>query len=361
MNIPETFWMRMGSVGNAIRNRLDPAEGSDRTPILLNRATCLRFLFVFLMLATAPGWSAGQVTPPDRADDTIARVNGMIITRREFQVAYRQAVDRHAREGNPVDEAHLAPIRRSVIDDLVEEELLFQESRRMGIAVATDERDDAVAAARKHFADAAGTGQDPGGPAIDESRLRRMAHRQIAIERLLASTVIPSITIAEEEIRQFYDANQNRYHTPAKIRLRHILVRRPADNGAGGQDTPRRTMEEIKAKLDRGGDFAALAKEYSQEPPAAQGGDLGYLQRGQLLPALETAVFDLEVGEVSAIMTSEHGLHLFQVTDRRPATSTPLEAARPDIRKTLFELKRDRAVRAYIGALRKKADIQSAH
>lgn len=345
MNIPETFWRRKGSVGNAI---------------LPNRAACRRFLFVFLMLAAAPGWAVGQATPPDRADDTIARVNGTVITRREFQVAYRQAVDRHAREGNPVDEAHLAPIRRSVIDALVEEELLFQESRRLGIAVATDELDDAVAAAWKHFADADGTGQDPGGPAIKESQLRRMAHRQLSIERLLASAVIPSISIAEDEIRQFYDANPKRYQSPAKIRLRHILVRRPRDNGAGGQDMPRRTMEEIKAKLNQGGDFAALAKQYSQEPPAAQGGDLGYLQRGQLLPALETAVFDLEVGEVSAIMTTENGQHLFQVTDRRPATVTPLEAARLDIRKTLFELKRDRAIRAYIGALRKKADIQAA-
>jgi parvulin-like peptidyl-prolyl isomerase len=322
----------------------------------VGRALC-GGIFCLLLLGFAT--MSARSSDLNRADDEIARVNGVVITRREFQVAYRQAVDQHARDGHPVDEAHIAPVRRAVVERLVEEELLVQESRRRGIEVSQEEIAREVTAARGRFASAAAFEQELARKYMDETQYRRQLGRQLAIERLLARQVDPAITVTEEDIRQFYEANPQRYASPPKIRLRHILISK-SSSGRAPNDDARRRIEMIKRKLDQGEDFAALASRYSEEPTREQGGDLGYVQRGQMLPMIEKTAFDLAVGEVSPILVTENGFHLIQVTDRRAAEVTSLDDARPDIRTTLHQIKRDRAVHDYIASLRRNADIRAA-
>jgi len=301
-----------------------------------------------------------QSNAPDRGFDEIARVNGVVITRREFQVEYRQAVDQHAQEGQPVNEAYIAAVRRSVIQRMVEEELLFQESRRLGIVIPTEEIDAEVAAARARFKDRAAFEQELTRLYMDETQYRRKLHRQRAVERVIERLVMPSITISEEEIRRFYDTNPQRFQTPEKIRLSHILIRIAPGENPDDQTPARLKIEMIKDQLDRGEDFALLAEQYTEEPRREQGGDLGYVQRGQMLPQLEAVAFDLDVGAISPILATVHGFHLIRVTDRTPEKVTAFEDARPDIQRTLLHLKRERAVRAYIDVLRNNADIRAS-
>ena len=287
-------------------------------------------------------------------------MNGVVITRRELQIEYRQAVDKHANEGQPVNEAYISAIRRAVIQRMVEEELLFQESERLGIAVSTDELDDRIAAARARFDSESAFAQEIARLHMDERQYRRKLHRQMAIDRVIERQVMPSLSVSEVEIRQFYDANPQRFKTPEKIRLSHILIRFAPGESTDQPTQARRKIETIAAQLAQGADFAALAKDYSEEPRREYGGDLGYVQRGQILPQLETAAFDLEVGETSPILTTGHGFHLLRVTDRKPGKGISFEEARAEIRRTLLQLKRDRAVKGYVDALRKTADIRAA-
>ena len=323
--------------------------------------TASRVGLVVLSLLMMGGASANaQSGMPDRGNDEIARVNGVVITRRDFQIVYRQAVDRHAREGQPVDETHIAPLRHEVIQRMVEEELLVQESRRLGIRISSEEIDQDVAAAQTRFETPAAFQQEIAGLYQDETGYRRYLKRQKAIDRLLAQQVDPSVSISEEEIRRFYAANPQRYHSPEKIRLRHILIRKAAGNDNGSPDMAYRTISLIRERLDQGADFAELASEFSQESTKERGGDLGFIQRGQMPPSMESSVFSLEVGEVSPILTTGQGYHLVQVTERRAASAIPFEEARADIQKTLLQVKQKQAVRAYIETLRNRAEIQAA-
>ena len=316
-------------------------------------------LTLLLLLIGAPAVTA-QSAAPDRGLDEIARVNGVVITRRDFQIEYRQAVDKHADEGQPVNEAYIAGIRRAVIQRMVEEELLFQESGRLGIAVSTEEVDNRIAAARARFDSERAFTQEITRLHMDESQYRRKLHRQMAIDRVIERQVMPSLAVSETEIRQFYDANPQRFKTPEKIRLSHIFIRFEPGESTDQPTQARRKIETIAAQLAQGADFAALAKDYSEEPRREYGGDLGYIHRGQILPQLETVAFEMAVGETSPIVTTGHGFHLLRVTDRKPGKVTTFEDAHPEIRRTLMQLKRDRAVKAYVDSLRKKADIRAA-
>jgi len=297
---------------------------------------------------------------PDRGFDEIARVNGVVITRREFQVEYRQAVDQHAREGQPVNEAYITSVRRSVIQRMVEEELLFQKSRQLGIVVSREEIDREVAAARARFKDEDAFDQELRRRYMDETQYRRKLHRQRAIDQVIDRLVMPSITISEEEIRRFYDANPKRYQTPEKIRLSHIIVRLAPGENPEAQTPARLRMEMIQKRLNQGEDFTLLAKQYSEEPRREQGGDQGYVQRGQLQPQLEVVAFELDVGVTSPILITAQGFHLIRVTDRTPEKVMTFEDARPDIQRTLLLAKRDRAVQTVIETLRNNADIRAS-
>ena len=315
---------------------------------------------VIMVLLVGSSAVVAQSGAPDRGFDEIARVNGVVITRREFQVEYRQAVDQHAREGQPVNEAYIASVRRSVIQRMVEEELLFQESRKLGIVLSAEEIDAEVAAARARFQDEAEFERELSRLHMDKTQYRRKLHRQRAVDRAIERLVMSSISVSEEEIRQFYDANPKRYQIPEKIRLSHIVIRIPAGENPEDQTPTRLKIEMIKKRLDQGEDFAVLAQQYTEEPRREQGGDVGYVQRGQLLPQLDAVAFGLDVGEHSPVLVTPQGLHLIRVTDRQPEKVIAFEDARPDIQQTLLQLKRDRAVREVIDSLRQKADIRAS-
>jgi len=317
-------------------------------------------LVLVLALLTGAGLANAQPGVQNRGNDVIARVNGVVITRRAFQVVYRQAVDQHAREGHPIDETHLAPLRRKVIQHMVEEELLVQESRRLGISIAGETVDQDVAAARTRFETPEAFQQEIARLYGDVTGYRRHLKRQRAVDRLLTQEVDPAVSVSQTEMRRFYEANPQRYRSPEKIRVRHILVHKDGGAENTASDAGYRKISMIREKLAQGGDFADLAAEYSQESTGDRGGDLGFIQRDQMPPSVASVVFGLAVGEVSPILTTEHDYHLIQVTERRPATIMTFADVQTEIEKTLRGGKQKQAVRAYIDTLRKRAEIQTA-
>ncbi len=320
-----------------------------------------RLTFGIVMLVMGIMAIEVQAGSLDRSQDEIARVNGVSITRREFQVEYRTAVDRHAQEGNPIDEAHIAPIRQAVIQRMVDDELLFQESQRLGLVVTAEEINREVSAARARFKDAAAFKQELARQHMDETHYRVKLYRQRAIQRVIEQQVMPVVRISDDDLHRFYEANRKRYHIPEKIRLRHILIRAADEGDTVKKNAARRKIEMIRDRLIRGEDFERLAREYSEEPRREQGGDLGYVQRGKMLPQLETVAFGLAVGETSPILTTVHGFHLLHVTDRKPEREVSFKEARLDIQNNLLQVRRELALKKYLEELRKKADIHTAY
>jgi hypothetical protein len=106
--------------------------------------------------------------------------------------------------------------------------------------------------------------------------------------------------------------------TGVTVKARHVLLRLPADATPAQRDSVTKLAQSIRDRARGGADFAALAKQYSQEPGAQQsGGDLGYFGKGQMVAPFEQAAFALKVGEVSDIVETPFGLHIIKVEDRK--------------------------------------------
>lgn len=151
------------------------------------------------------------------------------------------------------------------------------------------------------------------------------------------TAIFDSLALTDDEVRQYYDANLSQYQTPGQVRASHILLRVEEDDD---EATAARAAE-LAAEARSGADFAALAREHSQdEANADNGGDLGLFGRGRMVPEFENAAFALAAGEISDPVRSPFGFHVIQVTEKQEEITQPFAEVRGAIENVL---KRERS------------------
>ena len=158
---------------------------------------------------------------------------------------------------------------------------------------------------------------------------------------------LDDIAVTDAEVSKYYDDNKAKFVQPEAVRASHILV-----------DTEDE-LKTVQAALNKGRDFAEVAKEFSTDPGSAgQGGDLGFFTKGQMVEPFEQAAFALKKGETtkSAVKT-QFGWHIIKVTDRRAAAQRPLEEAKPDIRAALLQRKQTEKLQSLVEAAKKKYPV----
>ena len=164
-----------------------------------------------------------------------------------------------------------------------------------------------------------------------------------------------SVRILESEIRRQYDANPKQYRQDEQIKARHILfMTRDA-----GPDVEKKAKARADSLLEAirkdGGDFAELAKRFSQEPGAAtSGGDLGWFGRGRMVKEFEEAAFGLKPGEVSRVVKTQFGYHIIKLEERKAPGMKPFDEARREIRAQMAQSRGDSTARRSANALRRR-------
>ncbi|MBM9511395.1 SurA N-terminal domain-containing protein [Desulfogranum marinum] len=139
------------------------------------------------------------------------------------------------------------------------------------------------------------------------------------------------VTLEDEQVEQFYNDNIDRYSVKEKRRARHILFKVSDTDSAEVKEEKRLKAEHVLQLLRDGGDFATLAKEYSEGPSRESGGELGFFERGSMVPAFEEAVFSMEPGDLSDLVETSFGYHLILVEDVQPAITKKMEDVRAEI------------------------------
>ena len=162
----------------------------------------------------------------------------------------------------------------------------------------------------------------------DVAALRRIAEEgalsELAVQQIDADTA-PSDKQLTERARAIYNKDSKPFQRPAGTHTSHILIRQDGDKEAA-----RKRAEEVLAKVKAGGDFMALAQQFSEDPGSAvRGGDLGFYSQGRVVKPFEDAVAKLKPGETSGLVESEFGFHIIRLHERRAAGVAPFEEVRP--------------------------------
>ncbi|WP_254871034.1 peptidylprolyl isomerase [Bacillus sp. Marseille-Q1617] len=134
------------------------------------------------------------------------------------------------------------------------------------------------------------------------------------------------ISITDEQVKEYFETNKDSFAQTEQVEASHILVE------------DEETAKEVKGKLDEGGDFAELAKEYSTDTSNAEsGGELGFFAKGEMVAEFEEKAFSMKAGEISEPVKTEFGYHIIKVTDKKEAKEAVLDDHKEEIKDILFE------------------------
>ena len=141
--------------------------------------------------------------------------------------------------------------------------------------------------------------------------------------------------VTDAEIQQYYQQHLSDYQIPEQVKVRHILIAVKSQDPKADA-AAKAKAESILDQLHHGGDFAKLAKEYSDDPGSkSQGGELGWIKHGVTVPEFDQAAFSLQPGQISGLVRTKYGYHIIQTEAKQAAHTRPLDEVKPEIMATL--------------------------
>jgi len=292
-------------------------------------------------------------------EDAVARVNGELLPRSEFDQVMASNIARfEAQNQQAFDPQYRPQLERQVLDGLITRELLEQEADSIGVEISDDRVDEMLAQFTAQFPNESAYLMALEQEGFTEEEFRSELRRQMVIEEVIQTRVYDEVSVTEEKMRSFYEDNPQYFEISDQVEARHIIL---TTEGISDEETlaaKRAELAEIRQEIVDGADFASVARERSEGPSAANGGELGRFGRGQMVPEFEEAAFALEPGELSEIVETQFGYHILQVTDKVEGRTESFDEARDNIETFLLEQERNVAVQHYLADLKQGAEIE---
>ena len=283
-----------------------------RISTVLTLCLLVFLIFNFTFVFADEGTSTTETNPENvetilSPETILASFGGQTITLGEFNQLWEEVPK----------EYKLQLDKSMVLDQVISEKLLIQEAKNMGL-----EKDNDVL-----------------------EQIKKMTE-QILVQVLIEREILDKVDVNDEEISEYYEENKVSFTEKEQIHLYNILL----ESEEEAQDI----LEQLKA----GGDFSEITKEKSTGPSAAQGGDLGYLTKGTIIPEIEEVVFALEVEELSEVVKTDFGFHILKITEKKPETVKALEEVKEEIIQTLLPTKQKEAFDNLLEELKGKVEIE---
>ncbi len=299
----------------------------------------------------------------------VAVVNDEVITQAELEKVLAPVYLQLNATRQPEEvAAEIEKIRPRILEQLIEEKLMLQEAKKpravevskgkIGIpppiTVTDIEIDEMVDETASKFEGPEAFEQALKEQGLSMEDLRARYQEQITIEKLIGREVRSKVSVSPSEITAYYEAHPDEFEMPPAVQVATILIR-PKDS----LDLPRagKLAEDLRRKALGGADFYDLARRYSDGPNAKMGGRIGYLEKGKGLAEIDSVLFTLKAGDISPIIKTTAGLHLFRVEAIRPARRATLEEAQANIRQRLTSQKGAARYKEWIEKLKADAYI----
>jgi len=316
------------------------------------------------LAATTFGISATSARAQAKAavvEEIIARVNNDVITLSDYQKADQQLREEiaHDCQGCPpakVEEEYKAQ-QKDLLRGLVDQSLLVQRAKDMGISVETDviKRLDEV---RKqnglNSLEELEKAVEGSGLAWEDYKTQ--IRNGLLTQEVMRKEVGSHINIGSEEVKKYYDEHQQEFNRPEQVALSEIFL---STEGKSPEEieSVQRKAEDLRNRVVKGDEFSEIAKRYSEGSTAKDGGDLGTFQRGQLSPQLEEVVFKMDKGQITDVIQTKTGFEVLKVENHFQAGLQPLDKVENEIMNKLYMQKMQPTMRDYLAQLREESYV----
>jgi peptidyl-prolyl cis-trans isomerase SurA len=289
-------------------------------------------------------------------DRVVAVVNKEVITWSELYKIMESEASEQTRALKDQEKSRVfRNSEAAFLEKLIDMKLQLQEARRIGLQVKDEEVREAIENIKKKY--------QMTDAALEESLKRegmtfeeykKKIGEQILISQFINHQIKSKVVITDEYVKNYMETHKGSSSGEEEFRLRQIFIKKPKD------DSMRREIEEkaamIVQRLKAGEDFASLGWEYSEDPSAKIGSDLGYLKKSDMAKEFVTVLSGMNVGDVSKPFWTEQGLHIIRLEDKVSAEGTTEQRA--NFRKQLEEEAFAEKYKSYIKGLRENARIE---
>ena len=227
---------------------------------------------------------------------------------------------------------------REVLEQFITDKLLESEVREAGISITDGDVNRYIDQVKKNNRlsdDDLKTALAREGQTLDS--YKASVKSEMEKSEIIDRQVKRKVTITDDDVERYYKANSNKYRSDERAHIRHILLALPANASPERVQDVMAKATELYKRIQAGEDFAELAKENSEGAGQADGGDIGWIKRGSLIPGLEQVAFEkLSVGQVSEPFRTSMGVHIVKLEAREAGAVLPLSTVAPRIKEELL-------------------------
>lgn len=249
-------------------------------------------------------------------------------------------------------------LRNTVVKLLVEQALLLNAAKKEGMTVGQEEVDLRYNQTVMESGGIEAFQQRVGEAGMTVDQVRHEMGEEMLLRKYFGSKVSQNPTITPEDKRAFFDAHPEMFGPQPEVNAQHILfsVKPEMDEMARAELLAK--VKGVRDELGKGGDFAALAAQHSEDPGSAQqGGSLGWFRRGQMVAPFDSAAFALDPGQISDPILTQFGYHIIKVNERRTTEPRQFEQVEPMLQGYVAQEKMNQASKALVDSLRQASRI----
>jgi peptidyl-prolyl cis-trans isomerase SurA len=293
-------------------------------------------------------------------DRIVARVNDDVITLSELQEEGLPLFERLRENytGKELD-YQVQRAEREFLDQLILKRLQLQYASQIGVTASEND----INAALKDVLTRNNLTQEQLTGLLTREGLTLQDYKdrlreQIILARLMNQAVRSRVSVDASEVEGYYQAHRDEFNQPAQARVKHIFFRIDAGTARPQVDAVYARATGVLKEARNGGDFADLARRYSEDATAANGGDLGFIKRGQVLPEFEEVIFAMKEGDISDVTRTPNGLHIVKVETFTKGSERPFPEIKAEIERRLLQEKIEKRFREWTNELRDRAFIE---
>jgi peptidyl-prolyl cis-trans isomerase C len=294
----------------------------------------------------------------DFTKDAAAMVNGIIIPLQNYNGQVQAIIQQYASQGANIQEAQIADLKNRVLENLIDQELLYQDANSQGLVADEAAVNLQFEAVKGQFPDEATFKSELATQGMTEEWIKADIAKAVLVDDYISSKYESEIKVDDAEVLKFYEENGQYFSKPEQLRASHILIKAEENADESVKKDALKRINEIKVRLDGGEEFSDLARELSEGPTNVKGGDLGAFGRGNMVESFENAAFSLNVGDVSDVVITKFGYHLIKLTAKEVGSTVPFDDVKVQIVDHLHQVKMAEKINQYISTIKPGATIE---
>jgi peptidyl-prolyl cis-trans isomerase C len=298
------------------------------------------------------------------ADDVLCKGKGIEIKRSQLDEAFTQFRANVAVRGQTVPEEKRDLYETQLLDRLVVSRLLVSRATDEDRKKAREQADKFVAETKKQAGSDESFQRQLKAMSFSAEQFDAQVLERAVCEEVVDRELRAKVQITDEQAKKYYDENGDRFERPEMVRASHILL--STRDAVTGQELSgekkkekRQQIEKLLERAKKGEDFAALAKEFSEDPGSKDTGGEYTFPRGQMVPEFEEAAFSLKPNEISGVVTTQFGYHIVKLHEKTPAQKTEFAKVEKDLKEFLSRQEvQEKMLPDFLKRIKKEANLE---